>query len=104
MSKFKVEIEKILERGVCPFGFKAGDTFVFEDKGVPQTFPNFCAWAFHEMTPALFTLKYGGRFPWESEPGVARISCSDSKNPVVFKITLLEQNLEGKGGGGNPRG
>ena len=89
MSKFKVEIEKILERGICPFGFKAGDTFVFEDKGVPETFPNFCAWAFHEMTPALFTLKYGGRFPWESEPGVARISCSDSKNPVVFKITLL---------------
>jgi len=51
MSKFKVEIEKILERGVCPFGFKAGDTFVYEDKGVPQTFPNFCAWAFYEMVP-----------------------------------------------------
>jgi uncharacterized repeat protein (TIGR04076 family) len=42
------------------------------------------------MVPVLFTLKYGGRFPWESEPGVARISCSDSKNPVVFKITLME--------------
>ena len=49
MSKFKVEIEKILERGVCPFGFKAGDIFVYEDKGVPETFPNFCAWAFHEL-------------------------------------------------------
>jgi len=46
MSKFKVEITKILERGVCPFGFKAGDTFEFEDHGVPETFPNFCAWAF----------------------------------------------------------
>ena len=56
----------------------------------PETFPNFCAWAFHEMVPALFALKYGGRFPWETEPGVAHISCSDSKNPVVFKITLMD--------------
>jgi uncharacterized repeat protein (TIGR04076 family) len=83
MSKFKVEIEKILERGICPFGFKAGDSFVFEDQGVPQTFPNFCAWAFHEMTPALH-LKYGGRFPG-NQAGVARISAR-SKNPVVLKL------------------
>ncbi len=89
MSKFRVEIEKILEGGVCPFGFKVGDTFEYEDQGVPETFPNFCAWAFHEMVPALFTLKYGGSFPWESELGVARISCSDSKTPVVFKIKLI---------------
>lgn len=32
MSKFKVEIEKILDRGVCPFGFKAGGSFEYEDR------------------------------------------------------------------------
>jgi len=35
-------------------------------------------------------LKSGDKFPWQSEPGVTRISCSDSKNPEVFKIRLID--------------
>ena len=90
MAKFRVEIKKILERGICNFGFKVGDVFEYEDDGVPETFPNFCAWAFREIFPALLVLKYGGSFPWESEPNVVRMCCSDAKNPVVFKITRIE--------------
>jgi uncharacterized repeat protein (TIGR04076 family) len=36
-------------------------------------------------------LKYGGNFPWETEKNVAVACCSDSKNPVVFRIELIEK-------------
>ena len=86
---FKITVKEIQGAGTCRFGFKAGDVFIHPDQSPPSTIPNFCAWAYHEIHPVLLTLKYGGRFPWE-EGNVAVACCSDSKNPVVFRIELLE--------------
>ena len=86
---FKITVKEVQGKGTCNFGFKAGDVIVHPDQNPPRTIPNFCAWAYHEIHPVLLTLKYGGSFPWE-EPNVAVACCSDSKNPVVFKIELLE--------------
>ena len=90
MAKFRVEIEKILERGVCPFGFKTGDVFEYELGERMTTFPDFCGWAYHEMFPGLIGLKYGANFPFGHGDNAIKITCSDSKNPVVFKITLVD--------------
>jgi len=87
---FKITVKEIQGSGICNFGFKVGDVIIHSDQNPPRTIPNFCAWAYHEIHPALLTLKYGGRFPWEAE-NVAVACCSDSKNPVVFRIELIEK-------------
>lgn len=89
---FKITIKEIQGRGTCPFGFEVGDLIIHPDQNPPRTIPNFCAWAYHEIHPVLFTLKYGGAFPWEAEKNVGVACCSDSKNPVVFRIELIEKN------------
>ena len=86
---FKISVKEIQGAGTCPFGFKPGDSILHSDLNPPRTIPNFCAWAYHEIHPVLLTLKYGGRFPWE-ESNVAVACCSDAKNPVVFRIELIE--------------
>ena len=88
---FKITIAEIQGRGICNFGFKAGDVIYHPDQNPPRTISNFCAWAYHEIHPALFTLKYGGHFPWEKEKNVAVAYCSDAKNPVVFRIELIDK-------------
>jgi uncharacterized repeat protein (TIGR04076 family) len=90
VAKFKVEIEKILERGVCPFGYKAGDLFEFDLTDRMATFPNFCGWAYHDMFPTLVALKYGAQFPFGHGRNTVKITCTDSNNPVVFRISLIE--------------
>jgi len=87
---FKITVKEIQGAGTCKFGFKVGDVIVHPDQNPPRTIPKFCAWAYHEIHPVLLTLKYGGRFPWEAE-NAAVACCSDSKNPVVFRIELLEK-------------
>jgi uncharacterized repeat protein (TIGR04076 family) len=87
---FKITVKEIQGRGICNFGFKKGEVILHPDTNPPRTIPNFCAWAYHEIHPALFTLKFGGSFPWETEKNVAVACCSDSKNPVVFRIELIE--------------
>jgi uncharacterized repeat protein (TIGR04076 family) len=89
---FKITVKEIQGRGTCNFGFKAGDVILHSDQNPPKTIPDFCAWAYHEIHPVLFTLKYGGKFPWETEENVAVACCSDSKNPVVFRIELIEKS------------
>lgn len=88
---FKLTVKEIQGRGICNFGFKVGDVIMHPDQSPPRTIPNFCAWAYHEIHPVLLTLKYGGSFPWETEKNAAVACCSDSKNPVVFRIELIEK-------------
>ena len=45
----------------------------------------------NEQIDGRLPLGYGGRFGWE-EPGRATMCCSDSKNPVVFKIKRLDMD------------
>jgi uncharacterized repeat protein (TIGR04076 family) len=88
---FRITVKEIQGRGTCNFGFKVGDAIIHPDQSPPRTIPSFCAWAYHEIHPVLLTLKYGGAFPWETEKNVAVACCSDSKNPVVFRIELVEK-------------
>ena len=86
LYRVKVTVEKILEGGICPLGLKVGDEFIYEHK----TISDFCPFAFHELTPLLFTLEYGGNLPWTDE-GTATMCCTDAGNPVVFKLERLDQ-------------
>jgi len=88
---FKITVQEIQGKGTCHFGFRVGDVIMHPDQNPPRTIPNFCAWAYHEIHPVLLTLKYGGAFPWEAEKNVGVACCSDSKNPVVFRIERIKK-------------
>jgi uncharacterized repeat protein (TIGR04076 family) len=90
LAKFEITAEDILESGVCPFGYRIGDRFEFDVSERMVTFPNFCGWAYRGMFPILVSLKYGGNFPFGQNGKTAGITCSDSRNPVAFKISFVE--------------
>ncbi len=86
MTKVKIEIVKILEAGTCPYEHKVGDTFMYpEDRG------KICAAAFSDLYSHIRVLQFGGSFPWSEEEGTATVCCHDYKNPVVFKLTRVEE-------------
>ena len=86
MSKLKIEITNILEAGTCNFGHKIGDVFTYpDDKG------KLCSYAWNAMFPYLTALQYGASFPWEEEKDTITVCCPDYKNPVVFKLTKIEE-------------
>jgi uncharacterized repeat protein (TIGR04076 family) len=85
--KIKVKVTKILEKGECPLGLKAGDEFIFEH--LPP--PGFCHWAFHSLFPFITALRFAGNVPWEETGGTCHICCPDPNNPVVFEITRIEE-------------
>ena len=88
MAKFCIEVEKILEGGECPFGYQVGDRFEYDVSDRMVTFPDFCGWAYREMFPILIALRFGADLPFYQDPKTARITCSDAKNPVVFRISF----------------
>lgn len=80
----EVKVTTILEKGVCPFGYKSGDTFTFDEK----TPPGICNWAYLAILPFATALLFGGNIPWE-EKGLCRVCCPDPGNPVVFEIRRI---------------
>lgn len=82
-----VEIVEIMGSGACPVGLEAGDRWVLDSGAVPE---GMCGWAYNSLAPFVQTLRFGGHFPWEEEPGEARACCPDPANPVVFLLRAEE--------------
>lgn len=82
-----IEVEVIsIIKGECPFGYKPGDTFRFDDK----TPPGICHWAYLVILPFATALRFGGNIPWEDQ-GMCRVCCPDPHNPVVFEIRRVDE-------------
>lgn len=71
-----------IRQGKCSVGHQVGDEFLFTDKSPG----GLCGWAYNAIYPAVETLMYGGNFPWEPEPGTARVVCPDPEVPVIFEL------------------
>lgn len=69
--------------------FYDGQEFVSEDGKHPEGFP--CAWAWNDLYPVLFHLRFGGDFPWVVEKGTILSCCTDGFRPVIFKLQRLEE-------------
>jgi uncharacterized repeat protein (TIGR04076 family) len=50
--------------------------------------------AFAALLPAIRTLQFGGTFPWQKEPDVAKVGCADPVNTVTFSIERLEEGCK----------
>ena len=76
----------VSQKGSCEFGHKLDDEFI-----IGQTASSgICAWALYTLFPFAEVLQFGGSFPWEKDPGKARVACPDPDNPVIFELRRTE--------------
>ncbi len=81
----KVRIKVISQKGTCAAEHKVGDQWIITTK----TPDGICLSAFHTLLPNLRVLRFGGSFPWETDPDVTTLACPDAANPVVFELRRL---------------
>ncbi len=83
MAKFyPVKLKVISQEGTCVAGHKVGDEF--ESVGLAPK--GLCMVALNAMMPSIWSLMYGGSFPWSEDPEAERVACPDADNPVVFEV------------------
>ena len=78
--RIKITVESVA--GKCTLGYEPGNQFVTEG----TTPAGICLSAFNTLNPAIQTLMFGGSFPWEEDPDVTHLACSDHVNRTVFKV------------------
>ena len=85
----KVVMKIISVGGKCDAGHAAGQEFDLSDdicigfSGKPGVI---CQALFYSIYPNYRTLKFGGSFPWESDPDIVHVACPDPKNPVEVQL------------------
>ena len=79
---YDVIAKVISQKGTCGAEHKVGDQWVIGGK-TPE---GICLSAFNALFPSLRVLRFGGSFPWSSDPDVATAACPDAQNPVVFEL------------------
>ena len=77
----------VSQKGTCGAEHKVGDEWVIGSK-TPQ---GICLSAFNALFPSVRVLRFGGAFPWESDPDVTTVACPDAANPVVFELRRLRK-------------
>jgi len=83
----RIEVTDILLGGRCPIGLTPGQTWVIRDGMLPD---DMCASAWNSIEQYVFALRAGGTMPWSGEAGVS-VCCPDASNPVVFRVTVIEE-------------
>jgi len=73
---------------VCTIDHKVGEIFVY-----PDSRGKICPAAMQVLYPYILGLQSGGSFPWEEEENSITICCPDYKNPVVFKLSRMEETI-----------
>jgi uncharacterized repeat protein (TIGR04076 family) len=64
-----------------------GQEFMVDESGAMPA--GFCTWAWHDIYPAVTTLRFGGNFSWMRKEGMTYSCCSDGARPVFFKIERI---------------
>ena len=83
----KISVRVVSQKGTCANEHKIGDQWVVNGK-TPE---GICLAAFNAFYPSLRVLRFGGSFPWESDPDAATLACPDAANPVVFELRRLRE-------------
>jgi uncharacterized repeat protein (TIGR04076 family) len=89
---FSSTIEVVEERGTCPHGHCAGDSFTFEES-LPT---GFCPLAFYALFPYYQTLIHSGRFEWVRSNEQVQVQCPKADG-VVMEIERIRQSSLGDG-------
>ena len=67
--------------------FQIGDEFIVEN--IEEMPSGFCGWAWRDIYKDLSVLYFDGNF-YRPEKGVAYVSCTDGRKPVVFRLERLD--------------
>jgi len=68
--------------------FEEGAEFTVDDiERIPD---GFCGWAWRDIYKDLSVLYFDGDF-YRPERGMAYVSCTDGRKPVVFKLERVEE-------------
>ncbi len=65
-----------------------GQEFIVGD--ITETPPGFCASAFTDMHRHIVHVSLGADCPWMKDKGVALLSCTDGRRPVIFKLERID--------------
>ena len=84
---YEVSAKVISQKGTCAAEHKVSDEWVIGQK-TPE---GICLSAFGAMYPNIRTLRFGGSFPWATDPDTCITVCPDPKNPVVFELMRLRK-------------
>jgi uncharacterized repeat protein (TIGR04076 family) len=88
-NAYDVSIQVISKKGLCPEGHEVGDKWIVRDGKIPG---GICHSAFISFGSDLRVLRYGGCFPWRTDPDTAQAACPDAANPVVFALKRLKED------------
>ena len=83
----KIKVRVVSQKGTCSFAHKVGDEWVIDGK-TPE---GICLPAFDVLYSYMRVLRFGGAFPWETDPDVTTIACPDATNPVVFEVRRVRE-------------
>ena len=84
---YEVAVKVVSQKGTCGAEHKVGDEWVIGTK----TPAGICLGAFGALYPNTRVLRFGGSFPWVTDPDVTTIACPDAENPVVFELRRLKK-------------
>ncbi len=86
-ESYEIVAKVLSQKGYCGAEHKVGDQWVIGSK----TPDGICLSAFNALFPSLRVMRFGGAFPWETNPDVTTAACPDAQNPVVFELTRLQK-------------
>ncbi len=82
-----VVVKVVSQKGWCSIGHKVGDEWVIGGK-TPE---GICLSVSQVILPNARLLRFGGSFPWATDPDVTTVACPDAANPVVFELRRLRK-------------
>lgn len=85
---YDVSIKVISQKGHCAYDHKVGDEWIINDGKTPG---GICLSAFASLMPNIRVLRFGGTFPWSTDPDTTQAACTDADNPVVFELRRLRK-------------
>lgn len=87
----RVTVESICRN--CDAGLHVGDSFTIYNKACMMVEPTGfqCVEMLNAVLPYCMTYAMGGTFPWENENGEIFVSCPDSYNQLVMKVSRVNQ-------------
>ena len=86
-ERYDVAVRVVSQKGTCNAEHKVGDEWVIGRKS-PE---GICLSAFNALLPELRALMKKRRPPEEEGPDVIRVTCPDTRNPVVFELRRLRK-------------
>ena len=86
-ERYDVLVRVVSQKGTCGNEHKVGDEWVISGK-TPE---GICLSAFNVILPNVRVLRFGGSYPWDTDPDVTTMACPDAKNPVVFEVRRLRK-------------